>query len=308
VKFSADFASINFKAITPAHWIRMNDYVQLRNAIPQSQAALVDVFAAANLISPAPTVVNLISLLCLTSAWDSNTITYLVNTYFTLSVNDFKNEIALSKLNDAIQFVSKTGISAQTLAQWAIPETDFDHLNATADLVKSTVKAKYEEEDWLKLAGGLSDKIRENQKQALISYLLTKQVLIDWGVKDADGLFEYFLIDVQMGSCMDTSRIVQANSSVQMFVSRCLLNLESDRRTGVEKGVSPGSIDADRWEWMKYYRVWEVNRKIFLYPENWLEPEWRDDRSPFFKELESELIQNDITSGEPTRKMTIKNN
>src|SRR5436190_14030943 len=90
-----------------------------------------------------------------------------------------------------------------------------------------------------------------------------------------------------MNPCMETSRIVQANASVQMFINRCRLNLESD--------ISPDAIDADRWEWMEYYRVWEANRKIFLYPENWLEPEWRDDRSPFFKELESELTQNDIT-------------
>jgi hypothetical protein len=47
---------------------------------------------------------------------------------------------------------------------------------------------------------------------------------------------------------------------------------------------------------MKQYRVWEANRKVFLYPENWLEPELRDDASPFFKELVSELVQNDITT------------
>ena len=37
-------------------------------------------------------------------------------------------------------------------------------------------------------------------------------------------------------------------------------------------------------------------RKIFLYPENWIEPELRDDKSPFFKELESKLGQNEITT------------
>jgi hypothetical protein len=46
---------------------------------------------------------------------------------------------------------------------------------------------------------------------------------------------------------------------------------------------------------MKRYRVWEANRKIFLYPENWLEPELRDDKSPFFRDLEGELLQADIT-------------
>ena len=29
------------------------------------------------------------------------------------------------------------------------------------------------------------------------------------------------------------------------------------------------------WEWLKRYRVWDANRKIFLYPVNWIEPELR---------------------------------
>ena len=299
IKQSQDFDNIDFKAITPTHWKRINDYVQLRNGVPQSQALLIDVFAAANIVNPAPLPVGtLANILYLATAWDFNTLSYLITSYFTLTKDDFKNEISLIKIYNAVSLVLKTGLSAQTLAQWAAPETDFDQLNATAGLVRNTVKAKYEEEDWLKLAGNLSDKIRENQKQALISYLLTQKALMDWGVTDADGLFEYFLIDVQMGTCMDTSRIVQATIAVQTFVNRCLLNLESrmsTTSTPVQIGVSPDAIDRDRWEWMKQYRVWEANRKIFLYPENWLEPEWRDDRSAFFKELESELTQNDIS-------------
>src|SRR3954451_13054655 len=45
---------------------------------------------------------------------------------------------------------------------------------------------------------------------------------------------------------------------------------------------------------MQKYRVWEANRKVFLYPENWIKSELRDDKSPFFKELESELLQKDV--------------
>jgi SpoVK/Ycf46/Vps4 family AAA+-type ATPase len=29
------------------------------------------------------------------------------------------------------------------------------------------------------------------------------------------------------------------------------------------------------WQWRKRYRIWDANRKIFLYPENWIEPELR---------------------------------
>ena len=57
----------------------------------------------------------------------------------------------------------------------------------------------------------------------------------------------------------------------------------------LEKETSPSEISSDQWhKWMKNYRVWEANRKIFLYPENWIEPDLRDDKSPFFKEMESE--------------------
>jgi hypothetical protein len=86
---------------------------------------------------------------------------------------------------------------------------------------------------------------------------------------------------------MQTSRIRHALSSVQLFIERCLMNLETK--------VSPSTINAKQWAWMKRYRVWEANRKVFLYPENWLEPELRDDQSPFFKEAMSELLQGDIT-------------
>ena len=36
------------------------------------------------------------------------------------------------------------------------------------------------------------------------------------------------------------------------------------------------------WDWMRNYRVWEANRKVFLYPENYLRPELRDAKTPAF--------------------------
>ncbi len=47
---------------------------------------------------------------------------------------------------------------------------------------------------------------------------------------------------------------------------------------------------------MKRYRVWEANRKIWLWPENWLEPEFRDDKTHLFQELESALLQGDVSN------------
>jgi hypothetical protein len=64
----------------------------------------------------------------------------------------------------------------------------------------------------------------------------------------------------------------------------------------LEQNILPGEINTNEWVWMKNYRVWEANRRIFLYPENWIEPELRDNKTPFFKELESELLQNEINN------------
>ena len=295
--YRGDFDTIDFESLLPSHWRRMNGYVTLRNAIPQAQSRLIDVFGLANRTDPAPATDELIDALFLATAWDRSSLDYLVNTSFGLGTDDFKNEIALNRIHEVIKIVSRTGISAGTVSQWGAVENDFDTLNETAQLLKNTVKAKYGEEDWLDLAGQLSDSVRTRSQEALVSHLLVQPAIQHAGVRDADGLFEYFLIDVQMTPPMETSRIVQANAAVQMFVNRCYLNLESDKSTGVEKGVSPNALDKDRWEWMKMYRLWEANRKVLLYPENWLEPEWRRDRSPFFRELESYLVQNDITNG-----------
>src|SRR6185295_17603819 len=98
-----------------------------------------------------------------------------------------------------------------------------------------------------------------------------------------------------MAPCMVTSRIKQAISSVQLFIDRVLLNLEHPNLNAQQPALTLTTDLATQWkEWRKVYRIWEANRKIFLYPENWLEPDLRDDPSPFFKELQTQLAQNEL--------------
>lgn len=290
------FEKFEFKALTAEQWERINQYVSLRESLPKTTPTLIQVFLQADKTETGAPVDKLIEILAAATGWNKLYLTSL-QPRFIPSAKAFKNETILQELQKAIRIATITGMSTGIIGNW-IPltaskqfNTDFDVLSKIADGIIKSVKAKYEEQDWLEVAKGISNKIRENQKGALISYLLVQPELIAWGAVDGDSLFEYFLIDVEMDACMDTSRLVQAISSVQLFVTRCLLNLENKK--GFD--VAPDAISTKRWEWMKNYRVWEANRKVFLYPENWLEPEWRDDKSPFFKELESELLQNDIT-------------
>ena len=132
----------------------------------------------------------------------------------------------------------------------------------------------------------VSNVLRARQRDALIDCLRSQGRL-----RQADDLLDYYLIDVQMGTCLRTSRIKQAISSVQLFVQRCLLGLE--RRGALP--VWPEHINERRWKWMQNYRVWEANRKVFLFPENWIEPDLRDDKTEIFRAFESELLQEDLT-------------
>jgi hypothetical protein len=161
--------------------------------------------------------------------------------------------------------------------------------------LQSALRARYDEDTWYNVVQPVNDGLRDQQRDALVAYVLHHLRSADETahIDTANKLFEWFLIDVEMEPCMKTSRIRQALSSVQLFIQRCLLNLEPR--------VAASSIDARRWSWMQRYRVWEANRKVFLMPENWLEPELRDDKSPLFKQLESDLLGADITDESAAR-------
>ena len=149
-------------------------------------------------------------------------------------------------------------------------------------------KAKYGEEKWLNVTAQLRDVIREKQRDALVDFVLAKNNKLN----SPEDLYAYLLLDVEMSSCTITSRIKLALSSAQLYVQRYLMNLESS--VSMQGLSEERKAEWEEWSWRKNYRVWEANRKVFLYPENWLEPEWRDDKTPFFTELESELQQGEL--------------
>jgi hypothetical protein len=178
----------------------------------------------------------------------------------------------------------KLGISAEAVHQWTTQPVTAE----TARAVKQAARAGYEDKtQWLMVAKPLRDELREQQRKALVAFLV-HQIELD----NSNDLYAHFLVDVEMNPCMLTSRIVLATNSVQLFIQRCLLNLEE-----IELSVK----DAEEWAWMKNYRIWEATRKIFLYPENWILPELRDDKTQFFRQLESGLLQDEINEASVRR-------
>jgi hypothetical protein len=158
--------------------------------------------------------------------------------------------------------------------------------------LRNAFRSQFSLKDWKDVFKPLRDPLRQRQRDALVGYLTTRPITINGKVSnffDANDLYAFFLIDVQMQADTLISRMVLAHLVVQLFVDRVFL--------GLEDPASFSNIEdaKDVWTWMQRFRVWEANRKVFLYPENYIEPELRDDKTPFFRELEDELLQNNVT-------------
>src|SRR5262249_51787579 len=286
-----DFGGFDFNVVTLQHWQRLQAYTDLRNNLPKYDVTLLDLFRWSSQKTD-PKNLSVSAQISAVTGWKTGNIDKLITPeHFDLNRReDFTNEINLVKLRNATIVADKIGVAIDSLFEWAKPGSKYWDCYQIAEDIRKAIRARFTEEDWEQVVKPLNDQLREHQKLALIAYLLVQPDLIRWGIIDADSLFEFFLIDVQMDACMETSRIKQAISSVQLFIQRCLLGEEE------RYGVPNSALDRDRWNWMQRYRVWEANRKVFCYPENWIDPQLRDDKSPFYKELESELLQKDINT------------
>jgi hypothetical protein len=163
--------------------------------------------------------------------------------------------------------------------------------------LKQLLHSKFGTESWLGLCADIQDGLRERARDVLAAYLLEQPMPADapsgkW--ENTNDLYAYYLLDVGMNSGQLTSRMVAGSGSMQLFGMRCFMGLEPD--VVVEPDGDHGDSAWNWWSWMHRYRVWEANRKVFLWPENWIAPELKADRSPFFKDLENELRQNEINT------------
>ena len=185
-----------------------------------------------------------------------------------------RDPLALARLVDLLTELKGLGATFEQAASLAAPSPD----GSASAIARALLRAKFGESSWHDVIKPIADSLRERQRGALVGFLVARDEL-----QGADDLYERYLIDVEIGSCRKTTRILQATAAVQLFVQRVLLNLEPPLRFSDDK--------RKLWEWMHSYRIWEANRKVFLFPENWLLPELRDDKTVTFRRLEGALTE-----------------
>ncbi|WON73553.1 neuraminidase-like domain-containing protein [Nitrosospira sp. Is2] len=187
----------------------------------------------------------------------------------------------LRRLTNAITGLVRLNLRPADIIQWARKPVDA----AVATKIRAALKGRYPPSAWRELVQPIFDQLRKKQRDALVAHLVNLPNS-PYGATQ-EQLLERLLLDPGTEPPVLASRIQLAISSVQLFIQRCLMSLEDE--------VVPSIIDSKRWQWMCRYRVWEVNRKMYCWAENWLDQEFRDDKTHLFRELEGALLEGDVS-------------
>jgi len=189
----------------------------------------------------------------------------------------------LTAIAKALDATSKYSISGATLVQLA----GMPAVAATATTAMGVLQAQYAQSAWLAAITPVQDTLRQQRRDALVAYLLGPGPAISVPtLLSVDDIFDYFLIDPEMCPCQPMTRLLQGSLAIQQFVQQCFLNLFF---SGV--AVDMSSPSWSEWSWRQQYALWQANRAVFLYPENYVLPELLPNPSSFFTDLQSDLRQ-----------------
>lgn len=192
------------------------------------------------------------------------------------SPDDWWSHQTWRQYRDAFGVIQTTGLGAEQLGAYCVDSPT----TASMDELRLAVRSRYETDQWDGVVVPLQDQLRQAQRDALVDYHMHSK-----GVGEPSGLFAYFLMDPMVEPCASNSRIRFTLNAAQTLVQRALLNLEGAHGPTLSRELSR------RWEWMKNYRVWEAGMKVFLWPENWIDPGLRSDRTPLFETAQDRLAQ-----------------
>jgi hypothetical protein len=290
-----DFLTLPLTDVQPVasldRMLRAARLLRLRDALPEAEVTLLELLKNSQAGEYPLAADFAVAVEDLNDVWLASDVESLVSSLDLVYPGDYLLAENWERLRRAFYFTDNLTASTDIVRVFASATMG----PAEAQSIKELLRAKFGEETWLTLCTDIQDALRERKRDALTAYLLTQPQPVDapsgkW--ENTNDLYAYYLLDVEMCSCMQTSRLVQGSGSIQLFVQRCFMGLEPE--VVVETGGDTGDSAWKWWQWMSKYQVWVANRKVFLWPENWIEPELKKDRSSFMKDLESELLQNDI--------------
>ncbi|AZE50396.1 putative insecticidal toxin [Pseudomonas chlororaphis] len=144
-------------------------------------------------------------------------------------------------------------------------------------------------------ADTIEAQLLEAQRDALLDYFLGQVVQHSPSMSQhkktiisVDEAYDYLLLDILVSAKVTASRVSLAINSLQQYINRISLNIES--------GLFMTSEESENWlEFANRYNYWSADRLLRTYPESYVEPMLRLNKTEFFFQLESSLNQGKIT-------------
>jgi len=187
------------------------------------------------------------------------------------------------------------GISAQQLLNlvqkpaWNNADTKAIAKALWAGLQANTGKEKKDTEH---IEAAVLEELRTHLIPLTIHKLGSK---LDRYSKGVRGLYEYSLIDPIVSASIKTSYVKEAISACQLYIDRVLNQLEP--YTTFSRGLTT------LWQWSQHYTTWRANQEVFLYPEDYIQPELRKNKTTLFAATGVALKQVDLSNPDNAEKV-----
>jgi Tc toxin complex TcA C-terminal TcB-binding domain/Neuraminidase-like domain/Salmonella virulence plasmid 28.1kDa A protein len=229
--------------------------------------------------------------------WDRDQLEQLAAAFWPPPSAEYGTVAGVARLRRVFDASARSGFSLQPLLTLLAlsdlplvrdgnidPEAWKTYVDA-ADLTLGAVSARAGTAGFPTVSSEIGEAVDTANRDALLGAALW--LLEPLGIATPSDLYQYLLIDVEASDCDAVSPIAQGIASLQLYLQRS--------RMALEPGVLDVPVPSVWWEWMTTYRVWEANRKVFLYPENYVDPTLRKARTPQFADLQDTLLQAEVT-------------
>jgi hypothetical protein len=164
---------------------------------------------------------------------------------------------------------------------------------------RDTLEARIKQRDQIKAA--LREAVSQAEEETLTT--LRDALIEQFEQPNTDAFFgekaewasKRLLIDTEMSSCRQTTRVSQATETLQTLLFALHTGQETGELADLDFQISDTRFEQE-WKWLGTYPAWRAAMGLQLYPENMLRPGLRRWQTPLFADIVSEVQSQNLSS------------
>ena len=289
--FGVGYQKANSSAAQPQFTITniqtLDQFKKLVQSLQDTQNRLLEYFQLAATTTDRATIVQKLHQL---TQWDQGQLQFLFDELWSAAANTIPGYATVKGVAQLQAYFTTTQqLNLAIQSTWRLKAlhatTAYGDFQNAAHTLWAGLQKQYQDQPATLTT--IQNALNANKRDALLR-LMMHQLRTQKGlpITTTRDLYEYLLIDVAVMGEVKTSYVKEAIAAVQLYIYRC--------RNHLEPGVTVAKELDTWWSWLEHYRVWQANREVFLYPENYIQPELRKEKSEQFVQLEQALQQSSL--------------